>query len=246
MGLSSAPVYGFVTRDVTTWDIQRTRPPSSRVRHGGHSSTSVSESPSPSRDLELSSSESPSSSSSSSSPLRMPLPSGVQVRHAQAQDLKVISNIVTDAFFGRFNPLEWLKTFLSLEDSLPDADKSELYDMLVACQMESGEIIGYCEIDCRPSSNPKAAPRPYMCNLVVRDTWRKKGLGSALIQICEDKVINEWMQLALFLRVRETNVAAVRLYKKLGYEVDVDKNTNGEEGVLLLRKDFGTDLDEAG
>eukprot|EP00553_Chaetoceros_curvisetus_P006837 CAMPEP_0204625842 /NCGR_PEP_ID=MMETSP0717-20131115/11489_1 /ASSEMBLY_ACC=CAM_ASM_000666 /TAXON_ID=230516 /ORGANISM="Chaetoceros curvisetus" /LENGTH=235 /DNA_ID=CAMNT_0051641625 /DNA_START=110 /DNA_END=817 /DNA_ORIENTATION=- len=225
---------------MTTWRGSSSVLSSADGHSQGHSSinTSLLESSSSSSSRSIDEQLSSSQSSSSLCINNTSLPPGVQVRRVQARDLKVVSNIVTDAFFGRFNPLEWLKTFLSLEDSLSDAQKSEfqLYDMLVACHVESGEIVGYCEIDCRPSSNPNDAPRPYMCNLAVKNKWRNRGLGSALIAICEEKVVQEWIQGALFLRVRETNTVALQLYKNLGYNVELDNTTKRNEGVLLLKK----------
>lgn len=156
-----------------------------------------------------------------------------RIREAEEQDLKAISNILTFAFFGKFNPLEWLQTYFSLQDSFPEAQKSELYCTFVAYRRESGkssdEIIGYCEVDCRPNSDPKAAPRPYMCNLAVKDKWKNNGIGTALIEVCEEKVTKDWCQESLHLRVRRRNSAALGLYKKMGYLVAEEDAGNCEQ-----------------
>uniref|UniRef100_A0A7S3QGL8 Uncharacterized protein n=1 Tax=Chaetoceros debilis TaxID=122233 RepID=A0A7S3QGL8_9STRA len=44
-----------------------------------------------------------------------------RIREAEEQDLKAISSILTYEFFGKFNPLEWLQTYFSLQDSFPEA-----------------------------------------------------------------------------------------------------------------------------
>lgn len=151
-----------------------------------------------------------------------------RIREAGAQDLKAISSILTNEFFGKFNPLEWLQTYFSLQDSFPEAQKSGLYCTFVAYRESSEEIIGYCEVDCRPNSNSKAAPRPYMCNLAVKNRWKRNGIGTALIEVCEEKVANEWCQGNLHLRVRRQNSAALGLYTKMGYIV-IDEDGEYEE-----------------
>ena len=164
----------------------------------------------------------------------------VYIRAAEAKDLKRVADILTYSFFLSGNilswPLEWLKTYLSLEDGF--ANLSSEYIMYVA--LSENDIVGFCELDSRDKVSLTDAPRPYMCNLAIDEKSRRKGIAKALIHECEKKVIELKMNY-LHIRVRETNLAAIALYNDLKYEQVNDnkpkvyKNFQKEE-ILLLRK----------
>jgi ribosomal protein S18 acetylase RimI-like enzyme len=169
------------------------------------------------------------------------LPDGIQIRQAEKKDLKAASKILTDAFFS-FNifstPFEWLNTFLSLQDSLEETN--DLYNILVAFRASDDLIVGMCEIDCRLSPKPDKAPPPYICNLAVNKQWRNKGIGKALINVCEDLVVEVWRKEFLYLRVRRNNENAIAFYKQLGYAIveikqPVDR-ISGDDIMLLEKK----------
>ena len=91
--------------------------------------------------------------------------------------------------------------------------------MLVACRQTDGKVLGFAEIDGRPTKDENAAPRPYMCNLAICPKWRRKGIAKALVQQSEDKAATQWGKTEMFLKVREANDAAINMYKNLGYDV---------------------------
>lgn len=166
----------------------------------------------------------------------------IYVRHAESKDMKSASKILTDAFFS-FNiitsPLEWLNTFFSLKDSMELV--GENYIILVACQKSNDEVVAICEVDCREKSEKILAPRPYLCNLAVISQWRRNGIARTLIQICENKVSNDWNYSFLHLRVRRKNVAAIGMYEKMGYFIYIDPSKKGEESmedILTLQKNL--------
>jgi len=172
----------------------------------------------------------------------MLVPPDIYIREAEAKDLKTASKILTDAFFSSnifSKPLEWLKTYLSLQDTFPESCSSLLYYMLVACKKSDDTVVGICEVDCRSSSIRNAAPRPYMCNLAVDKEWRRKGIGKALIVMCEEKARNEWEEDFLHLRARKNSVA-VAIYSSLGYEVDEaaaqHRDQISGDDIILLKK----------
>lgn len=61
--------------------------------------------------------------------------------------------------------------------------------------------------------------------------FRRLGIGTKLVQACEDACIN-WGFDNLYLKVNAGNVAAERLYANLGYVKHAPKNSNNE---LTLR-----------
>mmetsp|Transcript_21876 Transcript_21876/g.25278 ORF Transcript_21876/g.25278 Transcript_21876/m.25278 type:complete len:318 (-) Transcript_21876:729-1682(-) len=170
------------------------------------------------------------------------LPSDIYIRCAEAKDLKIASKILTDAFFS-FNILstllEWLKTYFSLCDSL--SETNDHYYMFVACNSDS--VIGICEVDDRPSSKTKTittTPRPCIFNLAVDEKWRQKGIGKALMNVCEEKARNEWKEDFLYLRVRNCNKSAINFYLRLGYIIIEEflqppDKISGDE-IILMKK----------
>ena len=104
----------------------------------------------------------------------------------------------------------------------------------------AGEVIGYCEVTEKnfglggkfsntkamksPSNKKKKKsvsekPRPYLGNLSVVDYARNSGVGSKLVDTCEE-VVQSWngKHTEIVLQVEEDNKAAIQFYKRRGYE----------------------------
>ena len=170
----------------------------------------------------------------------------IYIRDVQKNDLTKLSDIITASFFS-INilswPTEWLKTFLSLEDSYSAIGNE--YCMFVACDACNDSIIGFCEIDSRLTSKPIDVPRPYMCNLAIDKEHRRKGIAKVLIRKCEEQAI-KWKNEAIYLRVRRSNDAALELYKGMQYEETesnkekIDRLQTTKEEVVLLKKNLMT------
>lgn len=183
----------------------------------------------------------------------------IYIRHIQEKDLKDASRILTNAFFSFplfTSPLEWLKTYLSLQDSFQDIELSKQkknkqgsspdnknnqiddYIMLVACETKNDAVVGICELDgrSRPLSTLKHTPRPYICNLAVDDKYRQRGIGKAFVGFCEGVAREEWMESYLYLKVRVGNDIAMGMYMKLGYCVIEEGDVEDKETVVLLQK----------
>ena len=86
-----------------------------------------------------------------------------------------------------------------------------------------GKIIGYCEVIEKnfglggKFSSDK--PRPYLANLSVSKSARQSGIGSKLLDAC-DEVVRDWKagHTTIVLQVEEDNTDAIRFYKKRGWE----------------------------
>lgn len=175
------------------------------------------------------------------------------IREAQEQDLGAVANILADIFFVTNKKPNFIAErvirmngYLDLKsrfETFRYAERSgALQCMLVACCNEEEEVVAFCEVDNRPPGgeiNP--APRPYISNLAVQDSFRRKGVATALVRESEDIVRNSWGEPRLHLRVEQDNLAAKALYQeRCGYsEMDESKrvaSANGETVLLLGKK----------
>lgn len=197
-------------------------------------------------------------------------PTDYFVREALVVHLGPAARILTEEFYSaRTNfitfQIEKLKTTLSLESTYPGntanaKSNRRLQQMFVACDSESGEVVGFAEVDARPLGGNSAGNcinRSYMYNLAVDKQWKRKGIASELIRACEEFVINMHELCAenrLYLRVRSCNDAALALYKSLGYDEvdpmsisltkeDINSNSLEEGELVLLAKDLPIDDD---
>jgi len=153
-------------------------------------------------------------------------------------DLSFAARILADGFYDDRNAAskwwERLQTEMSLESNLPTFKNSE-HEMWVACQRSDGKILAFCEVDNREKDFLNDT-RPYMCNLAVHLDHRGQGLAQEMIQQCEDSA-DLWDQDKLFLKVREHNDPAVKLYSKMGYDIvatQVDEKT--QDTLLVMKK----------
>lgn len=179
------------------------------------------------------------------------------IRHAQEKDLVQASKLLTDAFFHNDNIfiflMEWLKTYFSLKDGYMECQRNHhhKYVMLVACKHTTHstqeQVLALCEVDYR--SNEKTTMQkmeqthlinttlPYVCNLVVEPKERNKGIGKAMLYACEQQA-KEWNASNLYLKVRNTNIRAIEMYTRLGYQImepSKDKDYWGNTIVLMTK-----------
>jgi ribosomal protein S18 acetylase RimI-like enzyme len=100
-----------------------------------------------------------------------------------------------------------------------------------------GEILGFVEVTKKPyglgsekvgfddESRIKLRKmsfyesRPVLTNLSVRYEARQSGVGSKLVQACEDRVLRDWGMKEMILEVEDDNDNARNFYLKRGYKV---------------------------
>ena len=74
--------------------------------------------------------------------------------------------------------------------------------LFVACQKETGVVLGMVEVDARPQREPSSLPNiiwndetnqilPYMCNLAIDKQYKRRGIAKALVNHCEEQVL-QW------------------------------------------------------
>jgi ribosomal protein S18 acetylase RimI-like enzyme len=101
-----------------------------------------------------------------------------------------------------------------------------------------GEILGFVEVTNRPfglgmptatNANGYATlangdahwnrKRPVLTNLSVRREARQLGVGSKLLELCEQHVVTEWGENEVVLEVEDDNDRAKDFYLKRGYQI---------------------------
>ena len=90
-------------------------------------------------------------------------------------------------------------------------------DYILVAEMD-GRIVGNVAL----IGNPRHIRRRHVASLgiTVHDAWHGKGAGSALMQAALD-LADKWLQYTrIELTVFTDNAAAIKLYKKFGFEIE--------------------------
>lgn len=152
------------------------------------------------------------------------------VRIAQVRDLTTLAEILADSFHPRTGIMRWTHPLLRLGiyEDLRNRLRatSPHYVCLVAVAAASGasgsaeELAGTVEIALRspPSWQPRASQYPYISNLAVSPSCRRRGVAQQLLLACERTAL-EWGFSDLYLHVLENNHQARQLYLKTGYQL---------------------------
>jgi len=93
-----------------------------------------------------------------------------------------------------------------------------------------GDLLGFVEVTQRSYGLGNAVEgisffsnefqkRPVLTNLAVLKDSRKYGIGSKLLDRCEEHVIDEWNMKEIILEVEDYNGKGLEFYQKRGYEV---------------------------
>jgi ribosomal-protein-alanine N-acetyltransferase len=107
---------------------------------------------------------------------------------------------------------------------------------------ENGEIVGYimCRIETgTPSFRLLGITRKgHVISIAVLPGHQREGIGHALMQEAMEAMVNHKAK-ECYLEVRTTNVPAVNLYRKMGFEVARTIRgyyADGEDAYLMARK----------
>ena len=93
------------------------------------------------------------------------------------------------------------------EKDLQDLSQNELFRILIWCA--DGEVCGHCVLY-------RVLDEAEITSFVIRHDLRGKGCGTAFLQALFPYLRNDGAKIA-YLEVRQSNVAAQRLYKKCGF-----------------------------
>lgn len=137
----------------------------------------------------------------------------IEIKNMSINDLEKVKNTLNSSF-DDFWSYDILKDELSSENS----------KYIIA--LNNCEIVGFAGVKI-------VADQADIMNIVVKKSFRKKGIGylllNNLISICIELKVN-----SIFLEVDENNLPAISLYEKLGFErVGIRKNYyNNHNGFL--------------
>ncbi len=140
-----------------------------------------------------------------------------RIRPARVSDLPSILAIEREAF-----PTPW-----SEEDFRQEFRKPYSY-FWVAVNKE-GEVIGYICFWL-------VADEMQLANLAVQKAWRRRGIGQSLLRLAL-KVARLRGARRAILEVRENNLPAIRLYRRLGFQIEGVRRAyyrdTGEDALLM-------------
>ena len=99
--------------------------------------------------------------------------------------------------------------------------------------LEGEQVVGYV-------GSQTVIDESDMMNVAVHPDFRRRGIAQALVSALEDALRQRGSR-ALTLEVRDSNVAAITLYEKMGFrQVGLRKNyyRNPKEDARILRKEW--------
>lgn len=104
--------------------------------------------------------------------------------------------------------------------------KGSKYAVLVA--KEWGQVLGVAEMgiggDGGSSNDPSSERRAILGVLCVSPDARRKGIGAALVQRCEEVATQVWKEETLWVEVETSNAQALQFFESCGY-VDTDERS---------------------
>ena len=148
------------------------------------------------------------------------------IQPAQIEDIKVISSVLAKSFYDFPEFAHWIYPILqfTINEDLRYRLRSHSprYACLVAklARPDSQDIIvGTAEIALRSTSFWQNQPKhPYISNLAVKQEYRRLGIGSQLLNKCE-QIALDWGYHETRLHVLDCNNSAKQLYCCNGYQI---------------------------
>lgn len=191
--------------------------------------------------------------------------SPLKIRAAKTEDLSYLAEILANSFHSRggiagwFYPLFRLGIYEDLRHRLQFSSSRYVCLVGIYKELDLGEhqdqlwieqevkerdcVVGTVEMSLR-SHNPwqfyGSSTYPYLSNVAVQSSYRRRGVARQLLLACEQIALN-WGYQDLYLHVLENNHKARGLYSQLGYRLhQVDSNWAcfllGKPRQLLLHK----------
>lgn len=97
-------------------------------------------------------------------------------------------------------------------------DSADSSSHKILCALSGDELMGYVDLHNLSHSKGGFPPGPYLSDLAVKRSYRRQGIGGALLKKCEDICREEWNESYLHLMCDTKNTGALKLYFATGYE----------------------------
>ena len=170
----------------------------------------------------------------------------------QSADIKSVAILCAECFNGPFTFLDILSKKSSEDEYIKQltdrydnyVNKQAKHIMIVAenqnINSEKCEIVGFMElgtmlspiskksieiwegIETEVESRPEL---PFLGNVAVDNSYQRKGIGTKLVKLAL-KCAKKWQDDFLFLAVESDNLAAIKLYGKLQFQIILDESEN--------------------
>lgn len=163
------------------------------------------------------------------------------IRRAKYGELGKVADLIVSSFYPEksalIRPYLYLSELQRLQSNFPYSDPHHHFFIAYDLKEPTGKIVGFVDVDGRPSTLPNVPPRPYLSDLAVQPSYRRLGIAKALIQQCEDIVSNDIMKHdELYLRVERANDAAITMYQSLHYHSLPHPFFGVKDTTILLHK----------
>ncbi|WP_404790216.1 GNAT family N-acetyltransferase [Altericista sp. CCNU0014] len=179
----------------------------------------------------------------------------IVVRTLQLEDIPSVAELLSEAFYGGHGWTGWAAPILKLGiyQDLKSRYLSQpsQHICLVGIQVSQRElpiVAGTVELAVRPllAWGTFNASVPYISNLAVARSFRRRGIGRQLLLACEP-IAQHWQHDTLYLHVKKDNQVARGLYFNLGYrrqqdEIPVWARLFGQSQQLLMSKSLQLNL----
>lgn len=185
------------------------------------------------------------------------------VREGQKSEINAIADVLMDSFHSESRPAfdSYIRRFKYNHLQMCfGAEEENDRGLFVACAIpvsslstDEEQIVGFCSVDGRPPDTSCklefltpytlacTSPRPYLSDLGVSTSHRRRGIGEKLVRACEEWTHKRGYE-KLYLKVEDKNVGGVALYSALGYtktKLPWGKNvasTAGLDATVLMEK----------
>ncbi|KAL1496170.1 hypothetical protein AB1Y20_014787 [Prymnesium parvum] len=157
--------------------------------------------------------------------LSLALPTSWTVRVMRRADILPIARLLETSFAGEAHA-SWssalaTQALLALDVERRCTTWEWSRHLQLVAESAEGRLLGFAEVwgeDEASVGNQSAhTPQPCLFNLCVARDARRRGVARALIQRCEEACAG-WGEAELFLKVRDDNEGAYRLYAAEGYD----------------------------
>jgi [ribosomal protein S18]-alanine N-acetyltransferase len=141
----------------------------------------------------------------------------VELRRLDAQDLDVVEAIERESY-----PTPWSR-------SMFDAELRKPSSLALGAFTEDDDLVGYAFVS-------RYVDAWHLMNVAVADAFRRRGIASALLERLFE-VTGTDPRRGYTLEVRVSNVGAIRLYERLGFEARGIRRgyyTDNREDALIM------------